>query len=516
VTPSELSFLICAPHGRNALVFEELVREMGFPTETKDDLAATLEAVTDGTTGLIVEQEALQRDGLDRLTAFLEGQPEWADMMCLLVLDRHARIPRQLHEMTVRWDVVLHHRPLRRAQFANSLQSALNSRRRQLELKQLLDNLRDEKEKAKAAYRVKSVFLSQLSHDIRTPLTAILGFTEVLSDREDDPDKQEIMDGILESSTRLLETLDGVLELSKLEGREQMADPESVNVASELRAIGKIFQQEAISGDITFTIGCDEALYIRGNRNGLHRILLNLVGNAIKFTPAGGEVKVGAHRDGELACVTIDDDGPGISENFMPQLFQPFQQDKSLKQAMGGSGLGLAISQQLARLMGGELQAENRVGGGSRFVCCLPTDQSKGPASMEALDGEADAKALQMLVVEDAEHTRRVLRFMLPPTVEAELVGTYDDAVGLAQKQRFDLVFLDIDLGETRTGRDLLRELKQHPNAADAHFVAFTAFASSNDKDSYYEEGFDGVLPKPFTRKSLQEAINQGAEKRRA
>jgi len=232
--------------------------------------------------------------------------------------------------------------------------------------------LREAKETAEQASRLKSAFLANMSHDVRTPLSSILSITELLA-MELGEEHQERVELIERSSHRLLDTIDSVLELSKLQAGAVEPEWEKVNLAEELRNTADIFQPQADDAGLALEAEIDPPPTATLDPTMLHRITDNLLSNAIKFTGAGGTVAFRAYEEDEHLVVEVEDTGIGIEEDFLPNLFESFAQgtDRVVEEE-GGSGLGLAITKRLTELMGGSIAVESEKGVGTRFTIALP------------------------------------------------------------------------------------------------------------------------------------------------
>ena len=238
--------------------------------------------------------------------------------------------------------------------------------------KQIEQDLRRAKEEAEAAARERMTFLSNMSHEIRTPLTAIIGFSALLQD-EVEGEPQEFADLIGRSARRLLDTLNSILDLSRLESGRVQLSPELVDVRAEVHDAIALLRPgaEARGLEVIIEIAAEElTAYL--DRTALHRCLVNLISNAVKYTPEG-YVRVHASATEEEVVVTVEDSGIGISADFLPVLFQTFSRAKNKQtESVVGSGLGLTITQRLIALMEGVLDVKSEEGQGSAFTVRLP------------------------------------------------------------------------------------------------------------------------------------------------
>ena len=226
---------------------------------------------------------------------------------------------------------------------------------------------------AEKANRLKSAFLANMSHEIRTPLTSVIGFSEVLEE-ELEAEHLRFAQLIRQSSTRLKEVLDSVLRLSKLEVGVVEFEPEEIDLAAEVERTVNLLQPQAEEKNLSLHIDVPDALPIDLDPGATGRILDNLVSNAIKYTPEGGEVEVRLRRDGDQVELQVEDTGEGIDPDLLPDLFEPFVQAAEDEGRSDGSGLGLAITKRLVEGMKGEINVNSEPGRGTCFSVHLTRD----------------------------------------------------------------------------------------------------------------------------------------------
>jgi len=231
-------------------------------------------------------------------------------------------------------------------------------------------DLKAAKEEAEQANQLKSAFLANISHDVQTPLSSIVSHTDLLRMEVGD-EHQERIDLIKRSSNRLLDTLESVLDLSKLEAGAVEPRPETVDLADELLGTVEIFQPQATGRDIALETDVEDPLPAELDPTMLHRITDNLLSNALKFTEPGGTVTLRAHADDGSVEIAVADTGVGIDEAFLPTLFEAFARGENEKKTEG-TGLGLAITKRLTDLMGGAIEVESEKGVGTTVTVRLP------------------------------------------------------------------------------------------------------------------------------------------------
>ena len=250
------------------------------------------------------------------------------------------------------------------------------SERREAELRAARDAADTARAEAERAERLKSIFLANMSHEIRTPLTSIIGFSEVLEDEVPEPyDRMAELVGM--SGRRLLNTISSVLDLSKLEAGRWNLDLQRLDLRSEVSEAARLYRLRAEQRELAVDVDLpDEPVRARVDRSALQRVLDNLVGNAIKFTPEGGRVVVRLQGNGRGARLEVEDSGPGLDPDVLEHLFEPFVQSPNERdEDASGSGLGLAITRRLVTAMDGSINLDTDYTGGTRFVIHLPDEK---------------------------------------------------------------------------------------------------------------------------------------------
>ena len=361
------------------------------------------------------------------------------------------------------------------------------------------------KDQAEEVARLKSTFLANMSHEIRTPLTGILGFADILSDEVTDPQQREFVDLILKSGQRLLDTLNSVLDLAKLDAGRMELRTEPLGLAETVRETVRLLEPLASGKNLTLTAEIrDEEARAEVDRGAVDRVLTNLVGNAIKFTETG-EVRVVVRGTTSHVCLDVIDTGVGIAAEFLPSLFEEFQQESSgAERTHEGSGLGLAITHQLVGRMGGEITVRSQKGKGSVFTVTFPR--------ASATEAPREDRPPRVLLVDDNVQTCRMAARMIEATYRVETIHDAHGAQALAEQAAsqgdpFDILLLDINLGTMDTGEDVMRRLRLVPPYSERPIIAFTAYALPGDRERFLSGGFDGYFSKPFTRETLLKAL---------
>jgi len=360
-------------------------------------------------------------------------------------------------------------------------------------------------EAAAAANRAKSTFLGNMSHEIRTPMNAILGFTQILNNDPDLDDRHRKSIGIIrQSDDHLLKLINDILDISKIEAGHEQINLSDFDLKVMVDGLGDMFgmrcQQTGLAWELESEI---PAGYVEGDEGKLRQVLINLVGNSVKFTETGTvKLKVGALGDNRYAF-EVRDTGPGIPEEKQAAIFEPFQQEEEgIRQ--GGTGLGLAISTRHVEMMGGSIGLESRLGEGSRFTFTLklPQCQVKVGSSEEVawsnVLGLAEGQTVRALVVDDMESNRELLSQILTHIgVEVETAENGAQGLESTEREMPDVIFLDIRM-PVMDGPEMLERIQRKYAEEAPVVVAVTASVFDYQKQEYLDKGFAAFLSKPL------------------
>ncbi|MGZ5986720.1 MAG: ATP-binding protein, partial [Caulobacteraceae bacterium] len=382
------------------------------------------------------------------------------------------------------------------------------------EQQRLEADLRQARAEAEAAAAVKSEFLANMSHELRTPLTSIIGFTSLAAAQSELSDvSRNFIERVRDASQALLCTVNDILDFSKLEAGQVSIHPQSVDLPALCRSTLQLFAPQAGAKDLHLIYDGPESsdLVLSLDPDRIRQILLNLVGNAVKFTETG-EVRLSVRYAAaeETLTVEVADTGAGIPPEKMACLFQRFSQIDGTLTRAGGTGLGLAICKGVVELMGGRIGVDSAPGAGSRFWFVLPASPA-APVEVGAQQAEVahlHALGVRVLVVDDHPANRQVASLFLSGIgAEVTEAGDGEEGVALAAEWPFDVILMDMRMPRL-DGPGALRRIRQEGGLNDqTPIYAFTADADDTLADRLQSMGFDGVVPKPIDPKTLLRAV---------
>ncbi|HEX8310624.1 MAG TPA: ATP-binding protein [Chthoniobacteraceae bacterium] len=388
-------------------------------------------------------------------------------------------------------------------------------------LQQIAADLRQARDDAERATRAKNEFLSRMSHELRTPLNAILGFAQLLDRPDLQAVQRERIGHIYRAGRHLLELINEVLDIARIESGRMELSLEPVRVCEAFQEVISLLRPLAAQRNVELICEAEqlEAAFALADRQRFKQVLLNLVGNAIKYhREGGGTVRLSAMPvPAERLRVLVIDDGPGISAEKIDRLFVPFDRLGVEGSEVQGTGLGLALSKRLTEAMGGSLGAESSEGEGSTFWVKLPRAQSplaravtQGSTPATALYPPAQGGSWKVLYVEDNLANLNLLEHVLAEHSGVELLSAMQGRVGLdlAREHRPDLILLDLHLPDL-PGREVLLQLKSDPLTRAIPVVVMSADATGPQIERLRAAGAADYLTKPLDLSLFLKVLNQ-------
>lgn len=514
--------LVVMPFGRDAALAARVLASAGLRAETVEGVAAACAMVDEGAGALLLTEEALDPASLHALTELLERQAPWSDLPVLACTRSGGVVSREslgrLGPLSTRGSVTLIERPMHARTLAAAAQAALRARRRQYQVRDLVEQLEAMRRAAEESSRLKDEFLATVSHELRTPLQAMLGWASLLlAGRASGEQRTRALETIERNARAQAQLVEDLLDVSRvITGNLRLTlAPVRVDAALAL-AIDSARPAAHARGVSLSARVAPEVPAVMGDAARIQQVLWNLLSNAVKFSHPGGRVEVTVDGDGDAAVVTVDDDGEGFTDDFKPYLFERFRQrDGSSTRAHGGLGLGLAICRSLVELHGGSIEAESGgLGAGARFTVRFPTTGPRSGWDDDAPTPVAEAargslEGVSVLVVDDEPDTRELIELVLEGagarvTTACDAAQGYDALV----RGRPDVLVSDIGM-PGGDGYALIRRVRALPTAEGGATpaIAVTAYAQEEDQRRALEAGFDRHLSKPVDAPTLTEAL---------
>ncbi|TMP27797.1 hypothetical protein CWB99_14000 [Pseudoalteromonas rubra] len=374
--------------------------------------------------------------------------------------------------------------------------------------------LQSARERAEQANLAKSMFLSNMSHEIRTPLNAVLGFAQLLERTNDlSTSHKGTMNKIIRAGNHLLDIINDVLDISKIEAGSSKLNPVDFELNALLEDLGSMFKLKCEQKQLTWQL--DNTLNaptgVHGDQGKLRQVLINLLGNAVKFTDQGTIKLSYTQPEPGLHHFEVQDTGPGIVPEDLQNLFTSFTQG-SAGVEKGGTGLGLCISSKQVEMMGGKLDVQSEPGKGSCFSFTLPLQQaqvattSAQKRSLQQLSVRAD-KQLSALCVDDVAYNREILGQTLAACgIDVDYAEDGKQAIELIQQKNFDIVFLDLLMPVMR-GDEAVVIIRKDLGLSELKCVAISAFSLHHEVQHYLSIGFDQFIGKPYTIEQIFDSL---------
>jgi PAS domain S-box-containing protein len=389
------------------------------------------------------------------------------------------------------------------------------------ERKQAEEDLSKAKDAAEAANRAKSEFLSRMSHELRTPMNAILGFAQLLEMSHKEPlsvSQQERVKQIVKGGQHLLDLINEILDISRIEANRMQISPEPVSLRDIIHEVLDLTAPLAVKRQIqvvTRLSNLDDNPFVMADRQRFKQVLLNLLGNAVKYNYDGGSVMITSEPiTADQWRISVNDTGPGIAKENLERLFTPFERLNADQPNVEGTGLGLVLAKRLVELMHGQIGVESTLGRGSTFWIELPATESP-VARLERTGGTGGLPVLptharKVLYIEDNVANFELIQQVMADYSQIKLLWAADARSGLetARTDKLSLILLDLHLGGA-DGADVLRQLKQDQKTAEIPVIVVSADATSHQVERLTALGAEAYLTKPLNVKQFVRLIGE-------
>jgi signal transduction histidine kinase len=510
----ETRVLIFAPIGRDAELTRELLERASIPCELYGSIARLNETLEDAGGGaVLLTEEALDARDFPAFVALLEHQPPWSDVPLLLFAGSGTQLSvRTIRSIDALRNVTLLERPIRLAAVLSAVRAALRSRARQYEVRDLLVALHRARSEAESANRLKDEFLATLSHELRTPINAILGWTSMLARGQIDPHRMpRVLEALDRNAQAQAQLIADVLDVSRIITGKLQLQPVTVDICDVAARATDAVRPAATAKNVTLTIREGPDCWAFGDPDRLQQVFWNLLSNAVKFTPAGGSVDVDIASDGSAVSVIVADTGVGMAPEFVPFVFDRFRQaDQTITRAHGGLGLGLSIVKHLTDLHGGTVAASSEgIGRGSRFEVRLPAVHAAPAVAAPAAASHALTRldGRSILVVDDDQSTREVVTAALE-AAHAQVHVAASAAEARARLAEHTPAVIIADLGMPgEDGFSFIRGVRQSV-ARQVPAIALSAYADADSRKAALAAGFDAFVAKPTRPQALVELVS--------
>ena len=498
---------------RDSRLAAEFLARAEIDARVCDDSAALFAELRDWELGAVVlAEEALGPDALAALGALLPAQPPWSDLPVVLFSDRSGHSVDNLLA-ALGGNVTALERPVRSATLITAVRTALRTRRRQYQLRDVLERMADATQRLEQQDRRKDEFLAMLGHELRNPLAAILGAVYVLQHSRG-AEIAARQPPIIERQARHLSRLvNDLLDVSRVTLGKITLDRQPLDLREVATRVVQTYQSAAAQQRHLLTlVAGGEPVVVEGDLVRLEQVLSNLVTNALKYTPPGGHVRVNVRREAAEAVLVVKDDGVGIDGELLPSIFELFTQaTPTLDRARGGLGLGLSLVKSLVERHDGRVLAHSEgQDRGSEFVVRLPLAAralAAGAAAPELAGGGAGVRVLVVEDNEDARDTMQLLLEMWGYAVETACDGQEGLDKALAGQPAVAIV--DIGLPKL-DGYEVARQICARA-PSKPRLIAVTGYGQPEDRRQALAAGFDHHLPKPVNTDELAVLLHGAA-----
>ncbi len=507
--------LILAPTGRDGSLACQVLRDRAhLATYSCRDVPELCGQILRGAGAAIIAEEAMDDDSARQIINTLAGQLPWSDLPVIILAqsadDMVRANPEPLAALRQRGNVTVLDRPLRIVTLVTTVQAALRARARQYEVRDLLEETRN-------AVKQRDQFLAMLGHELRNPLATISNAMSVVeaSRESSDPLEIEQRDIVRRQTDHLARLVDDLLDVSRITSGKITLQKRTSDLCEIAKSAAKAIEPAAIKQQHTLNVAINcQPVFIDADPVRIEQVINNLLTNAIKYTPAGGNITIDVHGDNGRAVLRVCDNGMGISSDLLPRVFELFtQSERSLDRSQGGLGIGLTLVRAMVEMHGGTITARSDGPGcGSEFLVIFP--QIAAPAKSaqsKPHKPQLMPTARQILLIEDQADARRALQRLLQ--IWGHHVDVAEDGlrgVQSALAKKPDVALIDVGLPGI-DGYEVARRLRTAYNSS-VRLIALTGYGQPDDRDRAFEAGFDLHLVKPVDRDQLSAALNGDVE----
>jgi signal transduction histidine kinase len=519
--PHDERILVLAPVGRDASILAAACESRQLRCAvctTIEELARTL---GEGVGVVVVTEEALVPSGSRQFVDAMRAQPAWSDVpvVVLTSADRTTEPSAvTVNSLEGIGNVTLLERPVRIMTLLSTIRSGLRARRRQYEVRDYLverarieRQLHERAEEMELASRAKDEFLAMLGHELRNPLGAI-GSAAHLLDRvgSDDPRAGRPLEVILRQVDHLSRLVDDLLDVSRVTMGKVVLDRRPIDVAHSVARCVAMMRSARKTDRHTVYLDT-EPVWASADETRVEQIAGNLLVNALKYTPEGGDIHVTVRAEEGAAVIRVADNGIGLSPSLLPRVFEPFVQgERDMERAQGGLGIGLTLVRRLAELHGGSVHAaSDGPGRGCTFTVRLPAMARPASLTAPASNGNASPTGLRILLIEDNDDSREMMRHLLHLSGH-DVHEASDGVSGVATALEIapDVAIIDVGLPGL-SGFEVAARLRRTPEGRQISLVALTGYGQPEDRARALNAGFDAFLVKPVEPEELQRALTR-------
>ena len=489
----EERILILAPLGRDGPLAQRALEQAGMTALVCRDMGQLCAELAEGAGAALLTQEALAGAAGAQLIAALEVQPPWSDFPVVLFAGAELPELRALTKFTVL------ERPVRMRTLLSAVRSALRARTRQYQTRAMMEELR-------RSVQARDQFLAMLGHELRNPIAAVLTASELMERSGGEAFSRE-RQIIARQARHLGQLVDDLLDVARVTSGKINLRRTVVDLDALVRRLLPDWEERARQRHLTLSYqGSRTRIRVNGDPLRLEQVLANLVGNALKYTPANGRVEISLAANENEARLEVSDTGIGIDTQTLPRVFELFSQAQgALDRAQGGMGIGLTVVKRLVELHDGTVTARSEgLGRGSSFEVRLPLCREAASPAPGKRNGVARRR--RVMLVEDNPDTRQVLQLALEQAGH-EVVTSADglNAFELARRQPPEAMLIDIGL-PGQDGYDLAREVRSIFGRS-VRLIALTGYGQADDRRRALEAGFDDHLTKPVDLETIEQAL---------